>query len=94
MEGKYALTDQVRKSSRSVPENIAESWQKRRYPRSFISKITDALSEEAETEFWLDLSKDLSYIDDAVHNQFIREYDEVRKMLIHMVKNPEKFCFS
>ena len=49
-EEKYALTDQIRRSSRSVPENIAESWPKRRYPKSFVSKIIDSLSEEAETE--------------------------------------------
>ncbi len=93
-EEKYALTDQIRRSSRSVPENIAESWPKRRYPKSFVSKITDSLSEEAETEFWLDMANDHSYIDEATHKQFIQEYDEVRKMLIHMSQNPGKFCFG
>jgi four helix bundle protein len=93
-EEKYAMTDQIRRSSRSVPENIAESWPKRRYPKSFVSKIIDSLSEEAETEFWLDMSKDLEYITITIHEQFIKEYDEVRRMLIHMSQNPGKFCFA
>jgi len=57
-EEKYALTDQIRKSSRSVPANLAEAWKKRRYKKAFISKLTDSAGEAGETEAWLDFSND------------------------------------
>jgi four helix bundle protein len=53
----YSLTDQIRRSSRSTPSNIAEAWRRRRYPKSFVNKLTDSLTEESETEVWLDFSK-------------------------------------
>ena len=58
-EEKYSLVDQIRRSSRSVPSNIAEAWPKRRYPKAFISKLVDCLGEASETEVWLDMSLDL-----------------------------------
>jgi four helix bundle protein len=70
-EEKYSLVDQIRRSSRSVPVNIAESWVKRRYPKSFVSKLLDSLAEEAETEVWIDVSRDSKYIDDQLHNSLI-----------------------
>jgi len=91
-EEKYSLTDQMRRSSRSVTACIAESWAKRRYEKAFISKLTDSLGEEFETENWLDYSRDCKYIQVEIHKRFISEYDEVRKMLISMVNNPEKWC--
>lgn len=59
---KYSLTDQIRRSSRSVTSNIAEAWARKRYVKSFINKLTDSLGEEYETEVWLDYSKDCEYI--------------------------------
>jgi len=91
-EEKYSLTDQIRRSSRSIPVNIAESWAKRLYVKAFISKISDALGEEYETEVWLDLSSDLKYISKSSHNQLISGYNEIRKMLISILNTPEKFC--
>ena len=91
-EEKYSLTDQIRRSSRSVTSNIAEAWAKKRYPKSFVSKLTDSLGEEYETEVWLDYSRDCGYIQTATHAQIISEYDEVRKMLISMINNPDKWC--
>jgi four helix bundle protein len=91
-EEKYSLTDQIRRSSRSVTSNIAESWAKRRYEKSFVSKLTDSLGEEYETENWLDYSKDCKYIQIKTHERILSEYDEVRKMLISMINNPEKWC--
>ena len=91
-EEKYSLTDQIRRSSRSVSTCIAESWAKRRYIKHFISKLTDSLGEEYETEDWLDYSRDCGYITDEVHNGLISAYDEVRKMLISMINNPDKWC--
>ena len=91
-EEKYSLTDQIRRSSRSVTSNIAESWAKRRYEKAFVSKLTDSLGEEYETENWLDYSKDCKYIQIEAHERLLSEYDEVRKMLISMINNPEKWC--
>lgn len=91
-EEKYSLTDQIRRSSRSITSNIAESWAKRIYPKSFISKLSDSLSEEYETENWLDYSKDCNYITTETHSKLMSGYNETRKMLISMINNPEKFC--
>jgi len=88
----YSLTDQIRRSSRSVPSNIAEAWRKRKYPKSFISKLIDSLAEESETEVSLDFSKDLSYISKEKHLYFIEKYDEVARMLTSMINKPDKFC--
>ena len=92
-EEKYSLTDQMRRSSRSVTACIAESWAKRRYEKSFVNKLTDSLGEEYETEVWLDYSKDCKYIQKETHDRILSEYDEVRKMLISMINNPDKWCF-
>ncbi|HPP93567.1 MAG TPA: four helix bundle protein [Bacteroidales bacterium] len=91
-EETYSLTDQIRRSSRSVSTCIAEAWAKRRYIRSFTSKLTDSLGEEHETEDWLDYSFDCKYISEKKYKYFITEYDEVRKMLISMINNPDKWC--
>jgi four helix bundle protein len=91
-EEKYSLTDQIRRSSRSVPVNIAESWAKRQYIKAFVNKLTDALGEEFETEVWLNMSHDTKYIDRQIHDLLISKYDEIRKMLISMLNNPDKFC--
>jgi four helix bundle protein len=93
-EEKYSLTDQIRRSSRSVSTNIAESWAKRLYRKTFINKLTDSLGEEFETEDWLDYSRDCKYISDAEYEQIISDYDEVRKMLISMINSPEKWCLN
>jgi four helix bundle protein len=91
-EEKYSLVDQIRRSSRSVPANIAEAWVKRKYPKSFVSKLLDSLAEEAETEVWTDMSKDCKYIEDKAHNSLLGRYQEVAKMLTSMINSPEKFC--
>lgn len=91
-EEKYSLIDQVRRSSRSISTNIAEAWAKKKYVRHFSSKLSDSLSEEYETETWLNFSKDCKYMAETTHQKFITEYDEVRKMLLSMMNNPEKFC--
>ena len=89
---KYSLTDQIRRSSRSIPANIAESWAKRMYIKAFINKLSDALAEEFETEVWLNMSHDAKYIDKERHDLLISKYNEIRKMLISMLNNPDKFC--
>jgi four helix bundle protein len=91
-EEKYSLTDQIRRSSRSITVNIAESWAKKRYVKSFVNKLSDSLGEEYETEVWLDYSKDCKYITEQTHSDLISRYDEVRKMLISMINHPDKWC--
>jgi four helix bundle protein len=93
-EEKYSLTDQMRRSSRSVTSCLAESWAKRRYEKSFVNKLTDSLGEENETEVWLDYSMDCKYIQKETHKRVLSEYDEVRMMLISMINNPDKWCFQ
>jgi four helix bundle protein len=91
-EEKYSLVDQILRSSRSVPANIAEAWVKRKYPKSFVSKLLDSLAEESETEVWIDMSKDFKYIDAELHTSLLERYSEVAKMLSSMINSPEKFC--
>ncbi len=91
-EEKYVLVDQIRRSSRSIPANLAEAWAKRIYIKSFVAKLIDAYGEELETEVWLDMSLDFGYIEKVTHNKFSEQYSEIRKMLIYMINNPEKFC--
>ena len=91
-EETYSLTDQIRRSSRSVTACIAEAWAKRRYEKAFVSKLSDSLGEEYETEMWLDYSQDCKYIQEETHERLLAEYDEVRKMLISMINNPDKWC--
>lgn len=92
-EEKYSLIDQIRRSSRSVTSNIAEAWAKRRYVKSFVNKLTDSLGEEYETEVWLDYSRDLDYVSKLKYDELMNGYDEVRKMLISITNNPDKWCY-
>ncbi len=92
-EEKYSLTDQIRRSSRSVCANLSEAWAKRLYPKAFVNKLTDSLGEEFETETWLCYSKDCKkYMEEETYNELMSRYAEVRKMLISMINNPDKFC--
>ncbi len=93
-EERYSLTDQIRRSSRSVSSCIAESWAKRLYIRAFVNKLTDSLGEEYETEGWLDYSRDCEYISKDEYEKLISGYDEVRKMLISMINSPEQWCIN
>ena len=91
-EEKYSLTDQMRRSSRSVTSNIAEAWARKKYVKSFVNKLTDSLGEEYETEVWLDYSRDTKYITPQKHFELMNDYDEVRKILISILNHPEKWC--
>lgn len=90
-EEKYSLTDQIRRSSRSVCANIGEAYRKKKYPKHFVSKLTDSDSECAETLIWIDFSYDCKYIDKATKDRLYAKYEEVGKMLGVMIQNPEKF---
>ena len=90
-EEKYSLTDQIRRSSRSVTANIAEGFRKRQYPKIFVSKLADADGEATETQVWLDFGKDCEYLNPEKHKELIKGYEEVGKMLGAMMSMPEKF---
>jgi len=90
-EERYSLTDQIRRSSRSVATNIAEGFRKRRYPNMFVSKMADADSETAETQVWLDFARDCDYLSKERHDELITGYEDVGKMLGSMIAAPEKF---
>lgn len=90
-EEMYALTDQVRRSSRSVAMNLREAWAKRRYEAHFVSKLTDCDGENAETETALDFALDCGYITVENHKNLILQNREVGKMLGSMIRNPTPF---
>jgi len=90
-EEKYSLTDQIRRSSRSVCANLRESWAKRRYEAHFISKLTDADGENSETDTWLDFALDCTYLDTSDHRRLTEENRAVGSMLGAMYTNPNSF---
>jgi four helix bundle protein len=90
-EEKYSLTDQIRRSSRSVAANIAEGFRKRQYPKMFVSKLADADGEATETQVWLDFARDCEYLSPEIHADLVKGYEEVGKMLGTMMSMPEKF---
>jgi four helix bundle protein len=90
-EEKYSLTDQIRRSSRSVCANIAEAYRKRRYPKHFISKLTDSDGENSETNTWLDFALACKYISDNDYNNFSNQSKEIGKLINYMINNPDKF---
>jgi four helix bundle protein len=90
-EETYSLTDQVRRSSRSVCANIGEGYRKRLYPKHFTSKMTDADGEATETSIWLDFALDCEHINLEIHTALQNNYLEIGRMLNSMALNPEKF---
>jgi four helix bundle protein len=90
-EERYSLTDQVRRSSRSVCANIAEAWRKRRYPKSFVSKLSDADAEAAETLVWLDFTLHFSYLSDTLYKELADQYDHICRQLTLMMVEPQKW---
>lgn len=91
-EETYSLTDQIRRSSRSVGGQIAEAWAKRRYEKHFISKLTDADGEQQETQHWLETAFDCEYINTQTLKDFISKYDSVGKMINSMINKSNLFC--
>jgi four helix bundle protein len=87
----YSLTDQIRRSSRSVPVTMAEAYRKRIYPKHFYSKLTDSDGENSETQVWLEFSLSCIYISEDIYQQLISESIEVGKLVNYMILNPEKF---
>jgi four helix bundle protein len=94
VEERYSLTDQIRRSSRSVSGNIAEAWRKRRYPKSFVAKLTDSEGEAAETQVWLDYALECKYIDTEEYAPLYDKYEHLLAMLTNMSTQPEKWTFK
>ena len=93
-EETYSLTDQIRRSPRSVCANLAEAWRKRRYKAAFISKLSDAESEAAETQVWLEFAINCGYLVHDVANQFYQAYDEILRMIVAMIIRPQSWVIT
>lgn len=89
----YSLTDQIRRSSRSVSGNIAEAFRKRRYPKAFVLKLSDAEGEAAETQVWLEYAKNCQYLTFDESQALDEKYDQIIGMLVNMIKEPEKWSW-
>ena len=89
VEERYSLTDQCRRSSRSVCANLAEAWRKRRYPAAFVSKLSDAEAEAAETQTWIQFAVECEYLGVEEARTLYNEYDNVIGMLVNMMNKPE-----
>jgi four helix bundle protein len=91
-EERYSLTDQVRRSSRSIGAQIAEAWAKRDYERHFQSKLTDADGEQLETQHWIATAKDCNYLTNDDANNLMSQYFAIGKMINSMIAKSELFC--
>ncbi|WP_462318648.1 four helix bundle protein [Marinilabilia sp.] len=91
-EEKFSLTDQIRRSSRSIGAQIAESWAKRRYEKHFVSKLTDADGEQQETQHWIETAFDCKYISEEQKQFFLSKYAEIGKMIQSMINKADLFC--
>jgi len=91
-EEKYSLTDQIRRSSRSVGAQVAEAWGKRRYEKHFISILTDADGEQLETQHWIETSYSCSYISKDTCENLLKRYVSIGKMLNSMIDKSDRFC--
>jgi four helix bundle protein len=92
-EERYSLTDQIRRSSRSVSGNLAEAFRKRRYPKYFVAKLTDSEGEAAETQVWLDYALACNYIEKESHFKLFDKYDHIIAMIVNMSNNPDNWTF-
>ena len=90
-EEMYSLTDQIRRSSRSVCANLTEAWRKRRYEAAFVAKLSDAETEAAETQTWLQFAVKCKYLDRQQATPLYKEYEEIIAMLVAMIRDPEKW---
>ncbi len=88
-EERYSLTDQIRRSSRSVCANLGEAWRKRRYPAAWVSKLGDSEAEATETQVWLQFCVECGYIIPETGKEIYKEYDAILGMLVNMITHPE-----
>jgi four helix bundle protein len=93
-EERYSLTDQMRRSSRSVCANIAEAWRRRRYEGSFIYRLNDSEAEAAETQVWLEFAVKCGYLDSAIARELYATYDNILGKLVTMICHPEQWVIT
>lgn len=93
-EEKYSLTDQIRRSSRSVCANIAEAWRKRRYKAAFIAKINDSETEATETQVWLELAFLCKYLNEEKSNDLLNKYDHLISQLVLMINDADNWIIE
>jgi four helix bundle protein len=91
VEERFSLTDQIRRSSRSVCSNITEAYRKRKYPKAFVSKLSDAEGEAAETQTWLDFALSCGYINRKSFEDLNTGYDQIIGKLVNLARFPEKW---
>ena len=92
VEERFSLTDQIRRSSRSVGANIVEAWRKRRYPNAFVSKLSDADGEAAETQYWLAIAHDCGYLDAETCRALTDRCEYICAQLARMMANADHWC--
>ncbi len=90
----FSLTNQIRRSSRSVGAQIAEAWAKRRYEKHFVSKLTDADGEQQETQHWIETARDCDYIAETQSKDWLERYASVGRMLNSMINKASQFCYQ
>ena len=90
-EEKFAITDQLCRAVVSVSTNIAEAFRKRRYPKSFISKLSDSEGEAAETQVWLSFAVAFGYLDEKITQELDEKYEQLERQIITMIMSPEKW---
>ncbi len=93
-EEKYSMTDQMRRSSRSVCANLAEAWRKRRYENAFIAKLSDAESEACETQVWLEFALKCGYMDENPMAELNTAYDQIIGQLVTMIREVDKWTLK
>jgi len=89
---RFSLTDQIRRSSRSIGGQIAEAWAKRNYPKHFVSKLADADGEQLETQHWIEIAEDCGYLEKELADHLVEELEQIGKMLNSMILKAESFC--
>lgn len=94
IEERYSLTDQIRRSSRSVCANLGEAWRKRRYQAAFIAKLTDCQAEATETQIWLEFAVNCQYLDAETGRTLAERYDQILGQLVNMVKNASNWTIQ
>ena len=94
IEERYALTDQMRRSSRSVCANLGEAWRKRRYQAAFIAKLSDCQAEATETQIWLEFAVKCRYLEAEVGRKLYKTYDQILGQLVVMVKNASSWTIQ
>jgi four helix bundle protein len=93
-EEMYSLTDQIRRSSRSVAANFAEAWRRRRYEAAFVAKLTDCEAEAAETQTWIEFAVRCNLLEREAGAALYREYEEILRMLVAMILKPESWLLA